>query len=67
MTFGAEKLDRKNIIEEVFGDVIETCFTMPSPATGEMISAIRLTDLYKILCEKLEVNQEDTCYKEYIS
>ena len=52
-------------VEEIMEDMELDAYISSSPHTGEPMSAIRLTDVYKIICKAMGVDPKQTRYKYY--
>lgn len=59
-----DEKDIKNV-ENIFGECLNKSFMISSPITGEVISVIRLTDIYMALCSSMNVDTDKTEYKAY--
>lgn len=60
-------MDKENIkkVEELMEKMELDAYISSSPHTGEPISAIRLHDVYDILCKGLGVDPKSTRYEYY--
>lgn len=57
--------EAKKKIEDIMEKIEADAYISSSPHTGEPMSAIRLTDVYNILCKAFGVEAKDTRYKYY--
>ena len=57
--------DSKEAVEEIMNQIEERAFMTPSPITGEPLDAVRLSDIYSVLCEFFDHDPQDSDYSHY--
>lgn len=55
----------KEAVEEIMKKVVEHEFVSNSPTTGEPISVLRASDIYRVICEYYDVDPKETEYSDY--
>lgn len=55
----------KEVVEEIMKHLVEHEYVSSSPTTGEPISAIRMTDIYRVICDYYDVDPKETEYSDY--
>lgn len=56
----------KEAVEEVMAALVDHEYLTTSPTTGEYMSAIRMADVYRVLCDYYEVDPKETEYSDYV-
>lgn len=57
--------DSKEAVEEIMTQIEERAFMTSSPITGEPLDAVRLSDIYAVLCEFFDHDPHDSEYSHY--
>lgn len=55
----------KEAVEEIMKKAVEHEFVSNSPTTGEPISVLRASDIYRVICEYYDVDPKETEYSDY--
>ena len=66
VNFYSMGFQNKDLVEEVMKQLIEHEYLTTSPTTGEYMSAIRVADVYRILCDYYDVDPKETEYSDYV-
>lgn len=56
----------KQTVEELFEELSEHEFVSSSPLDGSPLATIRMSDVYRVLCEYFNVDPKETEWRDYM-
>lgn len=60
-------VDGQKQVEDLMEEILDRAFMTASPNDGSLISAVRTTELFDILCKHFGVNGKETAFSDYAS
>ena len=66
VNFYSMGFQNRDAVEEIMKQLIDHEYLTTSPTTGEYMSAIRMADVYRVLCDYYDVNPQEPEYSDYV-